>query len=218
LVGLYQAVTFRVAGRKPKAISYPVLRVADNNVKGIRRVDFVSLATRSWLEEKGAHWRFWIYYMHACIIIIMMDYFVDLVHQTHASLSSSCWPATQVESKLKFLNSVLDKLKKTDDPSLVLGQSAAMAYAHCLRAQVHLDFNNDYSLAKQDIQQAMAITNTSTKTGSLLPTCAWTILADAEEKSGNAKAAMEAWRQLATVYPSYATKAAKEVKRLQLLG
>jgi hypothetical protein len=119
--------------------------------------------------------------------------------------------ATQVETKMKCLNSVLEKLKNTDQ----LGQSTAMAYAHYMRAQVHLDCNNDHQLAKQDIEQAMVITST---TGYLLPTCAWTILADAEEKNGNVRAAMEAWRQLANAYPSYATKVDKEVKRLQLMG
>ena len=117
--------------------------------------------------------------------------------------------AAQVEKKLLYLNSVMEKLTKTDQ----LGQSAAMAYAQCMRAQVHLDCHN-LELAKMDIQQAKAIAAAITYE---LPASAWIILADAEETSGNVSAAMEAWRELANTHPSYTTKVAKEVKRLQLL-
>ncbi|CAB9507530.1 expressed unknown protein [Seminavis robusta] len=119
--------------------------------------------------------------------------------------------ATETDKKLHLLNSVINKLNSIPE----LAESAANVHAHTLRAQVHLETSNNHSveLAMHDIQQAIAM---NAKNQLLpLPANAWRILADAQEQSGNIPAAMAALRQWAQLNPSYATKVAKEVSRLQ---
>ena len=118
--------------------------------------------------------------------------------------------APTVDKKLHLLNSVIRKLDSTDD----LSQSAALAHAHTLRAQVHLDAGN-HDDAKEHVQQAIAIQ--ATQPHSVLPSNAYRILADAEEASGNVPAAIAALRQWANVNPSFSTKVAKELSRLASL-
>ena len=60
--------------------------------------------------------------------------------------------AATTEEKLRFLNSVIQKLSNMEE----LAQSAANAHAHCLRAQVYFNAK-DYAQAKSDIYTAMEL-------------------------------------------------------------
>lgn len=91
-----------------------------------------------------------------------------------------------------------------------LAECAAIAHAHCFRAQVHLDAKR-YDLAKEDARKAIEINPSSAP----VPVAAWRIQADAEEASGEYGKAIDVLRKWAKANPQYATKISKEISRLQ---
>lgn len=80
-------------------------------------------------------------------------------------------------------------------------ESLAMAHAHAMRAEVL-----PAEQAVADAQHATQLDPTNDK--------AWRTLADAYEATGNVKGAIEALQNWSKASPTFATKAMKDIQRL----
>jgi hypothetical protein len=115
--------------------------------------------------------------------------------------------ATSIAKKESILSSVIADLSK-EDSSLV--NSFARARALFLRADARLDMSpKNIAGAIDDATLASKLAPSERKV--------WRVLSNAHEANGNIAEAINAVRNLGVVDPSFATKAKKEIERLQRL-
>ena len=128
--------------------------------------------------------------------------------------------ATTAEEKLKCLNSVIKKLSSMED----LANSSALAHAHGARAVVYCDLQQDYPLARDDARRALEIHTAAAAAaaaganGMASPpphASYYRVLVEAEEATGDFQAALEVMRKWTDSHPKFATKVAKEAKRVR---
>ena len=113
--------------------------------------------------------------------------------------------ATSITKREAILTSVISELTKGDP---VLINSFAHAHALFLRADARLDMSHaNVGGAIADASLASRIAPSERKV--------WSILASAHEANGDIVEAIKAVRQWGVVDPSFATKAKKEIERLQ---
>lgn len=116
--------------------------------------------------------------------------------------------ATSMTEKEKALSSAIETLTTPNDPTLL--NSFCRAHALFLRADVRLEMGTpDVSGAVDDARLASQIAPGERRV--------WRVLASAYEADGKIKDAIEAFRTLARVDTSFASKAKNEIARLSVL-
>lgn len=104
-----------------------------------------------------------------------------------------------------------------------LATSSALAHAHGCRAIVYCDLEQNYLFARDDARRALEIhaaaansaANAASNVSPPPHASYYRVLVEAEEATGNFQAALEVMRQWTDSHPKFATKVAKEAKRVR---